>query len=75
MIKSPVLERPTRERAKPRATKRVETRRPVGEAPTDAYARFLELPRASVVAVMWLIGVALLGMCGLAFYLVGTALT
>jgi hypothetical protein len=74
MIESPVRERPSRERVKPRATKRVETRRPVGEAPTDVYTWFLELPVALVLAVLWLVGAVLLGLCGAALYLVETTM-
>jgi hypothetical protein len=72
MIESPVRERPTRERAKPRATERVETHHPVIEAPTDLITRFLELPGALVLAVLWLVGAAILGMCGTALYLLAT---
>ena len=39
-----------------------------------AYERFLELPVALVLAVMWLAGVALLGSCALAVYLLGSLL-
>ena len=65
---------PTRVRVKPRATKGVETRRPVDEAPTEVYAQFLELHVALVLAVMWLAGAVLLGLCGTALYLVATHL-
>jgi hypothetical protein len=34
-----------------------------------AYGRFLELPPAVVLSVLWLAGLALLGSCVLAFYL------
>jgi hypothetical protein len=33
------------------------------------YERFLELPVPIVLAVMWLAGAALIGLCGLALYL------
>ena len=33
------------------------------------YEQFLELPVPIVLAVMWLAGVALIGLCGLALYL------
>jgi hypothetical protein len=69
-----MITRPTRERVKPRATEEVKTRRPGGEAPTDIYARFLELPVALVLSVLWLIGAVLLGLCGTALYLVATHL-
>ncbi len=64
----------TRDRVKSRATKRVETRRPLGEALPDVYARFLELPVALVLTVLWLAGAVLLGLCGTALYLVATHL-
>jgi hypothetical protein len=32
------------------------------------YARFLELPVPIVLAVMWLVGVALISVCGLVLY-------
>jgi hypothetical protein len=69
-----MIRRPTRERVKPRATEEVKTRRPGGEAPSDIYARFLELPVALVLVVLWLVGVVLLGLCGLTLYLVATIL-
>ncbi len=66
---------PPRERTKQRNTKKVEPSRAVGTGPSGgAYARFLELPPALVLAVMWLAGVALLGLCTLVLYVVGTAL-
>ena len=34
-----------------------------------AYGRFLELPQAVVLSVLWLAGLVLLGSCVLAFYL------
>ena len=39
-----------------------------------AYERVLELPVALVLAAMWLAGVALLGSCALALYLLGSLL-
>ncbi len=39
-----------------------------------AYERFLELPVAVVLGVMWLAGVALIGSCALVLYLVARAL-
>ena len=39
-----------------------------------AYKRFLELPVALVLGVMWLAGVALIGSCALVVYLVVSAL-
>jgi hypothetical protein len=74
MIESPVRERPTRERAKPRATKRVETHRPVVEAPTGVLERFLELPVGLVLAVLWVAGAALVGSCALVLYVAVSAL-
>ena len=70
-----MIESPTRERAKPRATKRVEMGRPVGEVPAKVYAaQFLELPVALVLVVLWLMGAVLLGLCGVGLYLVATGL-
>jgi hypothetical protein len=67
---------PPRERTKPKTTEKVEPYRAVSTGRFGgAYAWFLELPQALVIAVMWLMGVALLTLCGLALYLVGTALT
>ncbi len=40
----------------------------------SAYERFLELPVAGVLAVMWLAGAALLGSCALTLYLLGSSL-
>ncbi len=39
-----------------------------------AYERFLELPVPVILAVLWLVGMVLLGSCVLAFYLYGSAL-
>jgi hypothetical protein len=59
----------------PRTTEKVELPRAVSERPSGgAYARFLELPPALVLGVLWLVGAVLLALCGLALYLVGTAL-
>jgi hypothetical protein len=38
-----------------------------------AYQRFLELPVPAVLAVMCLVGAAIVGLCVLAFYLYGSA--
>ncbi len=38
------------------------------------YERFLELPVAFVLGVMWLAGAALVGLCALALYFVVSAL-
>jgi hypothetical protein len=71
-----MIEALPRERTKPKTTKKVEPPRAVStDSSGTAFARFLELPPALVMAVMWLVGVALLGLCGLALYLAGTALT
>jgi hypothetical protein len=40
----------------------------------SSYERFLELPVAGVLAVMWVAGVALLGSCALTLYLLGSLL-
>jgi hypothetical protein len=45
-----------------------------GEPSRGVYARFLELPSALILAVLWLTGVTLLASCGLALYLAATAL-
>ena len=52
----------------------VETGRPVDGVTARVCGRFLELPRALVLAGMWLTGAALLALCGLTLYLSGTAL-
>ena len=39
-----------------------------------AYGRFLEMPPAVVLSVLWLAGLALVGSCVLAFYLYVTLL-
>jgi hypothetical protein len=36
---------------------------------SKAYERFLELPVPLVLAVLWFVGVALIGSCVMAFYL------
>lgn len=70
-----MIEAPPRQRTKPRTTEKIEPSRTVSAGPSGgAYARFMELPRVLVVAVMWLAGVALLVLCGLALYLTVTAL-
>jgi len=69
-------EAPPREKTKPTTTVKIEPSRSVSKGPSGgAYAWFLELPPALVIAVTWLMGVVLLGLCGLALYLAGTALT
>ena len=40
----------------------------------SSYERFLELPVAGVLAVMWVAGAALLGSCALTLYLLGSSL-
>jgi hypothetical protein len=40
----------------------------------SAYERFLEMPVAFVLGVMWLAGAVLMGSCALALYLVVSAL-
>ena len=39
------------------------------EALERAYGRFLELPVPRVLAVMWVVGVVLMGLCALLLYL------
>jgi hypothetical protein len=64
-----------RERTKPRSIEYVGPSRAVSNGPAGrVYARFLELPPALVIAVLWLTGVVVLAACGLALYLAGTAL-
>jgi len=41
---------------------------------SKAYERFLESPVPLVIAVLWLMGVALIGLCALAFYLLWSLL-
>jgi hypothetical protein len=63
------------EKTKPRTTEKLEPPRAVAAEPSGGvYAWFLKLPAALVVAVMWLMGVALLVVCGAALYLAGTVL-
>ena len=45
------------------------SRHNVKERNERAYESLLELPRAIVLAVMWLTGIALMGLCTLALYL------
>jgi hypothetical protein len=45
------------------------------EGVATAYEGFLELPQAVVLLVLWVAGVALLGLCGLVVYWVGRVLT
>ena len=40
----------------------------------SSYERFLALPVAGVLAVMWLAGAALLGSCALTLYVIGSSL-
>lgn len=56
-----------------------EGRAPSGRAGHDwvlvrAYERFFDLPVVLVVVALWLVGVALLGSCALALYLLGSLL-
>jgi hypothetical protein len=70
-----VIEAPPRERTKPRTTAKIEPSRTVSAVPSGGvYTRFLELPPALVLAVLWLAGVVLLALCGVAIYLAATAL-
>jgi hypothetical protein len=39
-----------------------------------AYERFLEMPVSVVLAVLWVLGMALLGSCVLTLYVLGTSL-
>jgi hypothetical protein len=41
---------------------------------SKAYERFLELPVPLVIAVLWFVAVALIGLCALAFYLLWSLL-
>ena len=67
---------PPRERSKPKTTERAGARATLSEGRSreEVYARFLGLPPALVLAVLWLLGAALLASCGLALYLVVTAI-
>ena len=47
---------------------------PLSVAIGRAYERFLEMPVAFVLGVMWLAGMALIGSCALVLYLVVSAL-
>ena len=70
-----MIEAPLRERTNSRTTEKSATGPTVIREPSGGvYARFLELPPALVLAVLWLMGVALLSLCGLVLYLAGTAL-
>ncbi len=70
-----MIEAPPRERTKPRTTAKYETPHPASEGSSGgAYARFLELPPALVLAVLWVAGAVLLALCGLVLYMAGTAL-
>jgi hypothetical protein len=71
-----MIEARPRERTKPTTTVKTDRDGSISKRPSGgAYAWFLELPPALVIAVMWLMSVVLLGLCGLALYLAGTALT
>ncbi len=71
-----MIEAPVRERTKPRTPEKSAAGRTVsGPFSGGAYARFLELPPALVIAVLWLVGAVLLALCGLALYMAGTAIT
>jgi hypothetical protein len=50
------------------------TSTPLSVAIGSAYERFLEMPVAFVLGVMWLAGAVLMGSCALALYLVVSAL-
>ncbi len=70
-----MIEAPVRERTKPRTSEKPVVGRTVsGKTSGGVYVRFLELPPVVVLAVLWLLGVALLAVCGVALYLAGTAL-
>lgn len=70
-----MIEAPPRERTKPRTSERPAAGRVVsGVSSGGVYARFLELPPALVLAILWVAGVVLLVLCGLALYIAGTAL-
>jgi len=59
---------------KPPPTKPRTTAAPVSTGIGLAYERFLELPVAIVLLVLWVGGVALLGACGLVAYALISAL-
>jgi hypothetical protein len=67
---------PPRARRRSRTTDRAEARATLSEVRSGegAYARFLELPQALVLGVLWLMGVAVLALCGLALYVVVVAI-
>jgi hypothetical protein len=44
-------------------------KRRVGPKLERAYERFLEVPEALMLVVLWFVGAALLGVCALALYL------
>jgi hypothetical protein len=71
-----IVTSPPREISKPRTTERAEARATLSEVRSGegAYARFLELPQALVLGVLWLMGVAVLALCGLALYVVIAAI-
>jgi hypothetical protein len=57
-------------RATPAMTKTSES-----SAPSRDYERFLEMPVAFLLRVMWLAGASLMGLCALVVYLAVSALT
>jgi hypothetical protein len=59
--------------ARPRSPSSRAAPPPVGVG--SLYGRFLEMPVALVLVVMWLAGAALMGTCVLVMYLVASALT
>ena len=70
-----MIEAPQRERTKPATPEKIKPRHTVSEGSSGGvYARFLELPPTLVLAVLWLMGVALLAVCGVALYLAATVL-
>ncbi|MDQ3913598.1 MAG: hypothetical protein M3305_17870 [Actinomycetota bacterium] len=76
-----MIEAPLRDRTKPRTTEKpavvvrtLSGQRSGGGGGGGVYARFLELAPAVVMALLWLMGVVLLAVCGLALYLGVTAL-
>jgi hypothetical protein len=70
-----MIEAPPRERTKPRTSERPAAGRAVsGVSSGGAYARFLELPPALVLAALWTAGTVILALCGLVLYMAGTAL-
>ena len=71
---------PTTQEAPEATPARPRSPSPASAAPSSVgveslYGRFLELPVALVLVVMWLAGAALMGTCVLVMYLVASALT